>query len=272
MRVRSTMTYRRAVLQACVASDAALHAVGVSRPAVLLLLGHMRSGSTLLLHLLLTNPEIAAVGERNAVYAFRADFARLAIEARLARRLPFGRLHYVVDQINHTHLTPAPALLADSRVRVLFLLRRPEASISSLLELSRSYYDSSWSVAKAVEYYVTRLEGLVRLAEGIPTPDRAAFIRYETLTEFPEMTLEALRRWLGLRRPLSIRYETHPFTRSRGDPGATIAAGTIVRKESVTDNGLSDHDLLPARCAYEKCSEALARFALREGACQGDSG
>jgi hypothetical protein len=163
-----------------------------------------------------------------------------------------------------------PGLLADSRVRVLFLLRRPEASLSSLLEMSRTYYDSSWSAAKAVDYYVTRLEGLVRLAEAIPTPDRAAFIRYESLTGAPEMTLEALRRWLGLGRPLSIRYATQPFTRSRGDPGATIAAGTIVRKESATDDWLSELHLLPARRAYEKCSEALARFVLRDDTCQGD--
>ncbi|HUA89621.1 MAG TPA: sulfotransferase, partial [Steroidobacteraceae bacterium] len=44
---------------------------GVPRPQALLVLGHMRSGSTLLLHLLMTHPQIAAVGERNAVYRRR---------------------------------------------------------------------------------------------------------------------------------------------------------------------------------------------------------
>ena len=262
MGLQFTKTYRRALLQACVASDACLDAIGVSSPAVLLLLGHMRSGSTLLLHLLLTNPQIAAVGERNAVYASRADFARLAMEARLARRSLFGRIRFVVDQVNHSHLTPVPALLTDARVRVLFLLRRPEASLSSLLDLSRSYYNSTWSVAKAVDYYVTRLEGLVRLADGIATPDRAAFICYENLLEAPETTLDALRGWLRLGGPLATRYQMQPFTRSRGDPGTTIGAGTIVRKAPFKDDRLGEADLLPARRAYELCRQALARFAL----------
>ncbi len=225
----------------------------------------MRSGSTLLLHLLLTSAQVAAVGERNAIYASRADLARLAIAARLARRAPFGRIGFVVDQVNHSHLTPVPALLTDARVRVLFLLRRPEASLSSLLELSRSYYDSSWSLAKAIDYYVTRLDGLVRLAEGIPASAHAGFIRYEDLMAAPQVTLGQLSGWLGLTRALSVDYEIQPFTRSRGDPGATIAAGTIVRKAAVTDRPFSDADLRRAQRAYAECNEALSRFALSDG-------
>ena len=247
------------------ASEACLHSVGVSRPSVLLLLGHMRSGSTLLLHLLLTSTQVAAVGERNAIYASRADFARLALAARVARRAPFGRISFVVDQVNHSHLTPVPGLLTDARVRVLFLLRRPEASLSSLLELSRSYYDSSWSLAKAIDYYVTRLDGLVRLAAGIQAPAQAAFIRYEDLTAAPQVTLDALSGWLGLTRPLSANYEIQPFTRSRGDPGTIIAAGTIVRRAAATDGRFSDADLVRAQRAYVECNEALSRFALNDG-------
>ena len=201
LRVRSTRTYHRAVVQACAASEGCLRTIGVSRPKVLLLLGHMRSGSTLLLHLLLTNPEIASLGERNAVYASRKDFSHLAIAARLARRTPFGHMGYVADQVNHTRFTPVPALLADSRLRLVFLLRRPEASLGSLLELSRNYYRASWSVDRAVDYYATRLDELAALARSIPSANRAAFVRYEELTESPETTLENLRRFLGLSQP-----------------------------------------------------------------------
>lgn len=36
-------------------------------------MGHMRSGSTLLLHLLLTNRGVSALGKRNATYGTRGD-------------------------------------------------------------------------------------------------------------------------------------------------------------------------------------------------------
>jgi hypothetical protein len=236
--------------------------LGVRRPGVLFVLGHMRSGSTLLLHLLLTSPEVASVGERNAIYASRADLAHLAIKVRLAHRSLFGSLRYVADQVNHSQFTPVPGVLADPRVRSLFLLRRPEASLSSLLALSREYYNSSWSVARAVDYYVTRMDDLSRIAAALPSAGHAAFIRYETLTQFPQRTLEALRGFLGLAQGFSSHYGTHAFTGRRGDPGPTITAGVVLRKPAVADSEFGEADLLPAVDAYHRCSEALARFAL----------
>src|SRR5580658_6689096 len=124
---------KRLIERATLAAETSLDAVGVSSPCALLLLGHMRSGSTLLLHLLMTNPEVSAMGERGAVYASRADLARLTIAARIARRSPFRRLRYVVDQVNHNQLTPNSRLVQDPRIRILFLLRRPERTIASIL-------------------------------------------------------------------------------------------------------------------------------------------
>jgi hypothetical protein len=239
-----------------------LDAIGVRRPAALLLLGHMRSGSTLLLHLLLTNPEISAIGERGAVYASKADFARLAIVTRIVRGLPFRRLRYVVDQVNHSRLTPASSLLEDPRVKVLFILRHPEASIASILELYRTYYPEPWSPARALDYYVERLEALTKLGEALPTTACGALVPYEYLTESPTETLEALRIFLGLSSGFSQTYDTYSFTGSYGDPGPKIALGRVVRPERETDISLARIDITRAEEAYRKCQSALARYAL----------
>jgi hypothetical protein len=237
----------------------------VAPPRVLLLLGHMRSGSTLLLHLLLTNRAVASLGERNAVYASPADFARLAVATRIARCAPFARLAYVADQVNHTRLTPDGVLLAHPRVRVVFVLRRPQASLASLLELSRRFYGSSWSNAQAVDYYIKRLEALMKNAENFPVSSGAALIRYEDLTESPERILEALRQYLRLRSGFSTTYSAHSFTGERGDPGPNIAAGRILRTEPAPSD-LSAADLSAAEHAYETCVNKLARFAVHDSA------
>jgi hypothetical protein len=253
---------RRAIEHAVMVTEACLEAIGVSSPSALLLLGHMRSGSTLLLHLLLTNPEVSASGERGAVYASRADLARLALSTRLARRSPFLRLRYVADQVNHNHLTPNRSLLQDPRVRVLFLLRRPELSLASILELYRAHYEQPWSAARAVDYYVERLRVLMDLGESLPSPTCAALIPYETLTESPAEMLEALRLFLGLRQGFSQTYRTHSFTGKHGDPGPNITVGRIIREQATTHIELSVSDLERATKAYAQCSSALARFAL----------
>jgi hypothetical protein len=228
----------------------------------LLLFGHMRSGSTLLLHLLMTNPEVSAVGERGAIYASKAEFACLAVATRIARRLPFRRLRYVVDQINHSQLTPDRSLLQHSRVRVLFILRRPEASIASILELYRSYYAEPWSPARAVDYYVERLDALTQLGESLPSRTSGALIPYEVLTESPAETLEALRVFLGLNSGFSQTYQTYSFTAWAGDPGPKIALGKVVRSQRDSEVRLSALDHTRATEAYVKCQAALARFSL----------
>jgi hypothetical protein len=253
---------RWAIEHAMLAAEAGLATVGVARPSALLLLGHMRSGSTLLLHLLLTNPAIAAAGERGAVYGSSADLARLALTIRIARHAPFRQLRFVADQVNHSYLTPERRLLEDRRVRVLFLLRRPAPSIASILELYRVHYAQPWSLARAVAYYVERLEFLQGLGEGLPSEQSAALVTYETLMQSPHETLQALRRFLKLRQGFSQTYGIHPFTGTHGDPGPKIRTGRIVRPQPAASLQVEAAELDRAIEAYERCHRALARFAL----------
>lgn len=253
---------KRAIESAAMAAEAGLQAVGVPNPSTLLLLGHMRSGSTLLLHLLMTNPEVSALGERGAVYTSRADLARLAIASRIARRSPFRRLRYVADQVNHNQLTPNSRLLQDPRVRILFLLRRPQCTIASIVELYRAHYRQAWSPSQAVDYYVERLGALTEFGESLANPIRAALILYETLTDLPQETLEALRLFLGLKEGFTQTYATYPFTGKHGDPGPHIAAGRIIHKAPTTEVHLDVSELQRATTAYDRCRSALARIAL----------
>ncbi len=261
--MRSVRKFARAALGgATTLAEAGLEAVGVTKPAALLILSHMRSGSTLLLHLLMTNPEISAVGERGKVYACQADRARLHIAARLAHGLPVQHLRYVADQVNHDYLTPNACFLREAEFRVLFLLRQPEATIASIVDVYRRYHPLPWSVSRAVDYYVQRLETLARLGAALPRRTSAALIRYEDLTACPDETLEALRGFLQLARGFSRTYRIHRFTRTHGDPGPNIATGRILSSTPGAAIDLSEYESQRISNAYAQCSVALEPFAL----------
>ncbi len=265
MRDSTRKLRRRAFGQACVLTECSLAALGVARPQALLLLGHMRCGSTLLLHLLMSNPQVSGLGERNAMYAHPADFARLALATRLGHPAPLRPLRYVIDQVNHNHTIPAQALLRGARVKVVFLLRQSEAALASLLELSRVFYEGAWSPARALDYYVSRVARLRELA-ALLAPSQAAFLTYETLTAQPAAALEALRVFLGLARGFSQDYATYAFTGERGDPGPRIASGRLQPAARVAVPAAMDPEQLQqARLAYRSCRLALSRFALLEG-------
>ncbi len=241
-------------------AECGLAAGGIPRPAILLLLGHMRSGSTLMLHLLMTNREVSAAGERGVPYASRADLARLAMAVRMKHRSPLRVLQYATDQVNHNHLTPSAQLLQDPRVRILFLLRRPKPTITSIVHLYRTYHPQPWSVPRAVDYYVERLQGLTRLAETLHHARRAALIQYETLTAAPVETLQALQVFLGLAHGFSRSYETYAFTGTHGDPGPHIASGSVLTATGTADVDINESELERADQAYDRCRKALAGF------------
>ncbi len=262
---RTVRSLRRGIILASSrVAETARACIGIQRPQVVLLLGHMRSGSTLLLHILLGHPAISGLGERNATYSSKADLSRLVLATLLGRRRPFARFRYVVDQINHSCFTPLPAVLQHPRVRLLFLVREPRASISSLLELTRTYHEP-WPLERAVDYYVERLGTLAQYARSIDRPERAAFLTYQDMTERSDESLRRLAVFLGTEAPFLDTYPTHDFTGRRGDPGPVIREGRISAARTHALAPASDAEMARAQHAYEESLRALAPLALVDG-------
>ena len=235
-----------------------LRAVGITPPRSLFLLGHMRCGSSLLLHLLMTNPLVGGVGERNCPYRSRRDLGWQHVQARFAARPWLRPMAYVVDQVLHDQFLPRPSLLRDPRIRCVFMLRQPAASIGSLLVLSRTFYGDSWSPARATEYYISRVATLARLAGSMAGSGRTCVVLYEELLAEPQSTLERLRAFLELEARFALEYPVHAFTGTRGDPGKLIGSGRIQQRDAASYPPLDGFLLRRAQDAYEQCRSSLA--------------
>jgi len=241
--------------------EAILDFVGVPAPRTLLVLAHMRSGSTLLLHLLINHPQIAGLGERGACYRSVTDLGRLALATRWHGRMPLRPLRYVADQVNHSRFTPNVTVLEDPRVRLLLLVRHPAASLASLLHLTRTYYEP-WSVAQAVDYYVERVDTLAGYARAERVRAHAAFLTYDDLTERTQETLSRLQFFLGTEPNFEPNYRLHNFTGKRGDPSANISSGRVRRAVPQNTYELPAQEVERATRSYQRCLEALAPLAL----------
>jgi Sulfotransferase family len=203
-----------------------LRSIGIRPPRIVFIMGHMRSGSTLLMHILVSNPEIIGCGERNVPYRSTDDLDKLEIAARRSQSSLFGRVAHVVDQINHDEVTPVPDLFNSERVRCIFLVREPEEAIQSLLRLTQPSSDP-WSVERAIDYYVGRLESLTAFRER--TGGRAIALTYSELVDDVPETLKRLTSFLSLSEPLRPEYSIQRFTGRRGDTSDRIRSGRIVR-------------------------------------------
>jgi hypothetical protein len=184
----------------------------------ILVLGHMRSGSTLLTHILTSHPDFVGFGESNLFYKTAADFEKLVLlNCHYLHRLYLPERN-IVDQINHNEMVTDEVLLAADAT--IILTRSQEPTVKSLLKLF-----PNWRRNDAVAYYAARMERLMHYRELLR--ERSISLTYEDLTSKPE-TLSQLSKYLELDVPLSANYEINRTTGVVGDTSKNILTGTIV--------------------------------------------
>jgi len=192
----------------------------------LLILGHMRSGSTLVNHILLSSGSVNGIGESNIVYNEHIDITRLSAKSFLQGAHKYRQKRYICDQINHNNKTPDLSLFDPGRLKVIILYRRPHASVSSLLNLSSTYYNDSWTVKRATDYYIDRLLFLRATASQVKS---AFYLSYEDLINDSQKHLFALEEYLGISLSSYESYDTFDFTGRSGDPAKLIKKGRIIK-------------------------------------------
>lgn len=196
----------------------------------LFLLSHMRGQTTLLTWLLASHPEIDGHIEQHHAYATRSDLA--AMRSRIERELGAparGRL--LLDKVLHNRPPIAPAILARPDVRVIVMVRRPAATIASLVRHARArpnlahYTDP----ARAADYYTRRVAGLRELAAA--ADGRWRFVLAEDLVRDAGGVLAGIAGWLELGEPIATSYRAFDSKPGLGDTSAHIRAGRVLNDD-----------------------------------------
>ena len=195
----------------------------------LFILSHMRSYSTLLSHILGSHPEIQGYKERHRDYDNWLDLQRFRYHSfQEFQELP-GK--YLMDKVLHFEHRIADSIFRDPQNRFLILLRKPEQTILSIINmgLHHDHKKKHQDPEFVLNYYRQRLQELIthaRFLEG-----RAGLLHGEALISSTEATLASLTDWLQLGSPLKPSYQTFRDTgkEGAGDPSSTIKTGEIVQ-------------------------------------------
>ncbi len=193
-------------------------------------MGHPRSGSSLVMHLLTTNNEILGFGEYLTKYYDSRTLLKAEFDIRRKTNQLFSSCDYIANQINHHSITPNKELLKDENIKVIFLIREPEASLSSWKIFSEKK-GKPMGIEAISEFYIERLEYLGQLANHLPAKNWC-YMKYEDLIENPEVTLANLSRFLRLSEALSSNYSLQRFTQVWGDSSENITKGEIFKTTS----------------------------------------
>jgi hypothetical protein len=225
----------------------------------ILVLSHMRCYSSLLCHILNSNPEVAGYVETHSSYHGRSDLWRLKRRVFLGSDANVGA-RYVLDKVLHNSCKVNPILLRRDDVFVIFLLREPRRTIQSTVAMARDLDPQNWKAdpKKVTQAYIRRVKQLRLLA--YQELRHAIFVDAQRLIDESPGVLGELTTFLSLQKPLTEEYHTSSLTGVQlfGDPGKYINTGSIVRnREDYSEIELSDDDLDPAFEAYAAALEAL---------------
>lgn len=228
---------------------------------LVLILGHMRSGSTALANVMCAHPEVSGYGEAHVRYDGRRALGRLVLNQARRRGLKV-RARYLFDKVLHdAYDEAAPPEMFEAAA--IFLARPPAASIRSIVNLAERVGLKDWRTApEAADYYEARLARLLTLHERFPAARRIA-LTHATLTGEPEGALARVGRMLALERPLANAYGTTASASlsGAGDPLQSARHGRIVGAQAATSIGAdaAEPPLAPAR--LEALDRLFAEFA-----------
>ena len=211
------------------------------------ILGHMRSGSTLLTHIIASNPNFVSAGETHVTYRTSADLSRLAvITCQRLRRLKLTAT-YVVDQINHNYVSDET--FSSPLIRnFVILIRAPDATLKSMISTFH------WDQQVALECYVDRLSELEKCGEILK--EKALLVEYDDLIDRTEETLAVLTEYFHVTPPFKKNYAMLGTTGRFGDPSSNIRVGSIVRTQSHTVP-IDPQILIQASVAFNQCRKRL---------------
>ena len=227
---------------------------------ILFILGHMRAGSSLLTHLMISNPEIKGFGETHIQYSSENDFKTLILKVyqRILDIPSLSMRHqYVLDKILHNNKLLNPDLICSNQVHKIFLLREPKETLASILEIK-----PHWSQAKALAYYSDRLAMLEQYAKSINSKDFSFFVTYDQLLDNTELVFESLQNFLGIEKGFSEHYEVLSITGNRGvgDSSDNIKTGRIIRDNKRTENLMSPELFEQGVQAFNQCQATLSEY------------
>ncbi|WP_287289069.1 hypothetical protein [Okeania sp. SIO2B9] len=164
---------------------------------------------------------------------------------------------YILDKALHNKIFLDEKLLTSENLYSIFLIRDPERTIASILDLK-----PHWSEEKVLTYYLNRLSTLERYAKLINSKERTLMISYDQLLNQTDLVFDALKKVLRTQSEFSEEYKV---TNKTGRPGIgdskeNIKAGRIVRNPRKLEQKITPTSMAEGIKQYENCALTLSEY------------
>src|SRR5262249_35796081 len=156
---------------------------------------------------------------------------------------------YLLDKVLFNTYPISSRILNRPNVKILFTIRKPAATITSIVKLGLDtrmrgrFWEKYQEPCRACDLYIARLHALEETC--LAMKGKRFYFDGEDLIDRTEVILEALQRYLDVRQPLSEHYRTFGHTGVvGGDVSERIKSGRIDRSRSDGRNDVVPEHLI----------------------------
>lgn len=233
-----------------------------SNPKRIFMLSHMRSRSSLLSHIIGSNPEITGYSELSIPYGKKFGLHKQKVFLH-KDGLTVNSSVKLFDKILHSSFDFKELVKLNSpKNDVVIMIRNPRATIKSIVTMgvkndNTKYADIDW----ACEYYRERVTRILEMSNSL---NRFFILDSEAIINSPAEVLSNLSNYLKLTTPLSSQYDSFNKTgmKKSGDTSENIKKGEIVKTEENRDINIPEDKLESLEMFF---SQSLKTLKSHEG-------
>lgn len=231
------------------------------------LFSHMRANTSLFGHILGSHPDIEGYYEMHiGYYSWKSLWRQKLLYLENHALKPTSRFFF--DKLLHDYCVVSPDILARPSTRCIFMLRRPDKTIPSIVGLYRKIQpDHEFAqVIGAADYYLRRVKELAHIATAMP--DGFYYLDADDLIEHSTTALEDLSKWLELSQNLTPEYKMFSKTGApqAGDPSDLMKTGSISKRQHDYHDIVVPSDILhAAEAIYHESRNTIITHATLGG-------
>lgn len=206
------------------------------------LVSHMRSGTSLLSNIILSNSSFYGIGESHIVYRNKSSIGGLIIKIARIRGSKGLASDFLFDKILHNERIDGDMSVIADNAKYVFMCRNPVEAIPSIVKVMSDLWCGDLN-QKAIDYYCNRMVWMRRFAESVPA-DSIFFIEYENLLDSPNTVLSQLQSFFEIKEPFLLDYDVLHWVGQAGigDPSDMIKTGRLIAKPRCKTDALNVPD------------------------------
>lgn len=198
----------------------------------------MRANTTLLGHIFGSHDDISGYYEHHIGYYSWKSLLRNKLKfSNENPREPVTSIYF--DKVLHNEHYIDDKILKNHNVSVFFMLREPEKTLKSIVSLYNKIdpNDELCDPHYAAEYYIYRLDEMLRIATKYSELKDVYYLDSEALVGGAEVALSKISDWFSIIPVLKPEYKTFELSGKRkyGDSSENIKKGVINTKPSNYD-------------------------------------